>query len=444
MPAVSPTQRPSLWRRIGPAFIVGAVIIGPGSVTLMSRTGALYGYSMVWLSLLSGALMAGFIALFMRFGIYCEDTFLGLAGRKLGRWFAVLCGISLFSVNATFQFGNNLGVTAGMEALFGHVPQGVWPIVFTTAAIAFMFSLKEIYRVVEKMMTVFLVVMFWAFLINLIWARPDLPAALKGACLPRIPKGADWVTLGGLVATTFVIVAAFFQSYLVKAKGWHEEDLASGATDTVLASIIYTLIGTVIMMTAAAVVYPHAGEVTFETMVEQLEGVFGRYAKIIFCIGFWSAAFSSFVTNSLIGGVLLNDGLGLGGRLDSIPTKICATLVLLIGMTTAIAIIQLKPEPAPLPETIAQTELEREARPAAQRDLKVTAIAIGQAATMLAVPFGAIAMVVVLFDKRATRGRDLPIWTKGLVLFGAAILLGIAAMMFYKIRPELAKLLGLG
>ena len=31
--------------RIGPAFIVGACIIGPGSVTLMSRTGSLYGYS---------------------------------------------------------------------------------------------------------------------------------------------------------------------------------------------------------------------------------------------------------------------------------------------------------------------------------------------------------------------------------------------------------------
>ena len=83
-------------RRVGPAFIVGACIIGPGSVTLMSRTGSLYGYSMLWLAILSGALMAGFIALFMRFGVYSDKdvTVLGLTAEKLGRPFAMLCGLS--------------------------------------------------------------------------------------------------------------------------------------------------------------------------------------------------------------------------------------------------------------------------------------------------------------------------------------------------------------
>ena len=62
--------------RLGPAFVVGACIIGPGSVMLMSKTGALYGYSMLWLSVLSGVLTCGFIILFMRFGIYSQETFL--------------------------------------------------------------------------------------------------------------------------------------------------------------------------------------------------------------------------------------------------------------------------------------------------------------------------------------------------------------------------------
>ena len=63
---------------------------------------------------------------------------------------------------------------------------------------------------------------------------------------------------------------------------------------------------------------------------------------------------------------------------------------------------------------------------------------------MLAVPFGTIAMLVVLFDKRATKGRDLPRWAKGFVIFGAAVLLGIAVMMYVKIKPELVELLDLG
>jgi len=167
-------------QRIGPAFIVGACIIGPGSVTLMSKTGSLYGYSMLWLAVLSGSFMAGFIALFMRFGIYCDDTILGLIAARLSRPFAMLCGVALSSTSAAFQFGNNLGVTAAMNTLLPDVPQYVWPVLFTVTAIVFMFSLKRIYRTIEVMMTLFLVLMFFSFLMNLIVARPSLGPMLGG------------------------------------------------------------------------------------------------------------------------------------------------------------------------------------------------------------------------------------------------------------------------
>jgi len=221
----------------------------------------------------------------------------------------------------------------------------------------------------------------------------------------------------------------------------------------VLASIMYTLIGMAIMMTAAAVLYPSKTVESATAMAGQLEGVFGPYAKLVFCLGFLSAAFSSFITNSLIGGVLLNDGLGFGGRLDSLPTKLFATLVLLIGMTTAIAITRAKPRPTPSAREPSSTTQVASLPAAGPRspdvskviaDRKVKAIAVGQAATMLAVPLGAIAMVVVLFDRRATQGRALAPWTKGFVLFGTIVLLGISLMMFVKIKPRLVEVFGLG
>ena len=450
-------QKKGLLGRIGPAFIVGACVIGPGSVTLMSTTGANYGYQLIWLSLLSGVLMAGFLALFMRFGLYCDDTFLGLAGKKLGRWFAVLCGITIFLVSAAFQFGNALGVTAGMEALFGGVSQYVWPVAFTFAAVVFMFGCRKMYFILEKMMTFFLIFMVVAFLVNLVWAFWDKPnpvevlaAVVRGACVPTLPADVNWVVISGLVGTTFCISAAFFQAYLVKAKGWTEDELSSGLTDTVMASVILTLIGAVIMMTAATVLYPHQGRVDFAVMISSLEEVFGPYAKIVFSVGFWAAAFSSFVTNSLIGGVLLNDGLGFGGRLESMVSRIFATLVLLIGMTTALFIIHADETTKRRADTAVTTQAEKDGAVAPQAelskraDLKVAAILVGQAATMLAVPLGAIAMVVVLFDKRATKGRALALWAKAFVIFGAAVLLGIAALTYFKIKPELMTVLGLG
>lgn len=447
-----------LWQRIGPAFIVGACVIGPGSVTLMSTTGANYGYQLIWLSLLSGALMAGFLALFMRFGILSDDTFLDLTAQKLGRWFSVLCGLTIFMVSAAFQFGNALGVTAGMEALFPAVSAYVWPVAFTTAAIVFMFGFKKIYFILEKTMTFFLVFMVFAFLINLVWAlgaKPNPGEALQGvaagACVPTLPKDVNWVYISGLVGTTFCISAAFLQAYLVKAKGWTERDLADGITDTIMASVMLTLIGAVIMVTAATVLYPRTGDITFEIMIGSLEEVFGPYAKIIFSVGFWAAAFSSFVANSVTGGVLVNDGFGLGGKLDSLPTKVFASCVLLVGMTTGLFIIHSAERAKHAEGAAVAAQAQKDSRPDVSPeadksrgiDLKVAAILVGQASTMLAVPLGAVAMVLVLFDSRATKGRPLPIWAKAWVLFGSVVLLGIAALTYWKIQPALYRILGL-
>ena len=443
---MSQVRRRRLTDRIGPAFIVGACIIGPGSVTLMSKTGAVYGYSMIWLSLVTGALMAGFIALFMRFGLYCDDTFLGLAAKKFGRPFAVLCGLTLASTDAAFQFGNCVGVTTGMEMLAPDVPKMLWPVLFTALAIVFMFSFKHIYKAIEKVMVVFLLLMLAAFMVNLVAAGPDIGALARGAFVPSLPhaqgssEGIQWVTLIGLVGTTFVLVAAVFQSYVVKAKGWGEADLKDGITDTVLASVMYTLIGAVIMATAATILYrPGGGSVKVESgaaLASQLGVVFGKAGPYIFGIGFFAAAFSSFITNSLVGGVLLNDGLGLGGKLDSTATKAFATLILLIGLTTSLFIIRADMQ-SDKPAAAEQAQEQKQ-------DLKIKALAVGQAATMLAVPLGAFAAAFILFDRKATKGRALPWYGKAVVLLGVAALLSIAVLMYFEIRPAIEGLFGSG
>lgn len=419
-------------KRVGPAFIVGAVIIGPGSVTLMSKTGSIYGYQMLWLSFLAGGIMAGFIAMFMRFGIYSDDTFLGLTAKRLGRGYAAVTGISVSLVSTMFQFGNCLGVTAAMTLLFPNTPKAVWPLFFTLASIAFLFGFRRIYKILERMMQFFLVLMLAAFVLNLVVARPNVLAILKGL-IPNMPERADWVTLGGLVATTFVLAAASFQSYLVKAKGWHDEDFATGATDTVMASIIFTLIGSVIMMTAATVLYPHTEVKSATDMANQLGGVFGDYAKVIFCVGLWAAAFSSFVTNSLAGGVHVCDGLGLGGELEQKATRAFATVVMLVGMFTALAIIHFTP---PVAADVAGEP--------AQSQVEITAIMLAQAMTLLAIPLATIATVLVLFDAKTVEGRSLPTWAKGFVILGAGLLLTNAAMTAMKIGPKIMAFLAPG
>ena len=60
----------------------------------------------------------------------------------------------------------------------------------------------------------------------------------------------------------------------------------------------------------------------------QLTPLFGEKGRIIFCMGLFSAAFSSFIVNSMIGGFLLSDSLKLGSKPDQKWPKIFTAGVL--------------------------------------------------------------------------------------------------------------------
>jgi Mn2+/Fe2+ NRAMP family transporter len=65
----------------------------------------------------------------------------------------------------------------------------------------------------------------------------------------------------------------------------------------------------------------------------------------LFCLGLFSAAYSSFLVNSMIGGFILADGLGLGSRPDDFWTRAMTVAVLLTGMTVAIGVSQFQFDP---------------------------------------------------------------------------------------------------
>ena len=165
-------------------------------------------------------------------------------------------------------------------------------------------------------------------------------------------------------------------------------------------------------------------------MAMQLEGVFGPYARIIFCVGFGTAAFSSFVTNAMIGGVLINDGLGLGGKVNSRSTKLIAGIILLIGMATALAILQSE---APADAAAASAS-------AARSQLETRALALAQALTLLAMPLGVLATLLAFFDRDAMAPRPLSLMERAFVVLGVTVLLGIAGMTALRVVPMLSNL----
>ena len=141
----------------------------------------------------------------------------------------------------------------------------------------------------------------------------------------------------------------------------------AGAVDARVSAIIMALITLMLMTTAAAVLRGQKlGDVS--EIAEALQPLFGDKGKLIFCVGLFCAAFSSFIVNSMIGGFILADGLNMGSTPQDKVPRILTGAVLVVGMLVAFYVIK------------------NEAPP-------VTAIVAAQAVTIIAAPLMAITLL---------------------------------------------------
>lgn len=333
-----PVKR-SIFQRIGPGLITACVVIGPGSILTSSTVGANSGYSMLWVVLVSVFFMLIYMTLGAKLGVVASAAPGDLIREKVGSWLALLVGICVFFISAAFQSGNNLGVASAFAPFVktkGLI--AVCVVGFNAVAIAFLFAFRNLYQKLERLMMVFVALMLISFAINLFRLKPDVGALLEGF----IPTaGTIDIALLGLIGTTFVVTAAYYQAYLVRQKGWGQDELQSGLIDARIGSLIMAIITIMLMSTAAAGLYTGSPVKLADpvAVAVALEPTFGTSGKIIFCFGLFSAAYSSFLVNSMIGGFIAADGFGLARPSNDIWQRVFTTIVLLTGMSIALAAI---------------------------------------------------------------------------------------------------------
>ncbi len=413
------------YQRIGPGLITACVVIGPGSITTSSQVGARYGYSMLWVVLISVVLMLSYMTMAAKLGVVSGTTPATLISRYASRWLAALIGLCAFFITAAFQFGNNVGVHAAMAEFkerFLWIPGlqlSHLVILFNLLALSFLFAFENLYKALERAMMLFVGVMLISFTVNLIYARPNVGELLRGFIPPvewlwgnqQGTAGID-LSLLGLVGTTFVIAGAYYQSYLVQQKGWSLKELPSGLLDARVGAVLMMLITVMLVATAGGAL--RGQEITAAGDIAAGLTVFGTLGRAVFCIGLFSAAYSSFLINSMVGGFLLCDGLGWGSEPRKLVPRLATATVLVVGMIVALFTIASGKPPMP-------------------------AIVFGQAVTVIASPLIA-GVLLWLCNRRDVMGDQHNGW--GLNLLGGAGFLMLLAMAaytaIYKVWPALS------
>jgi Mn2+/Fe2+ NRAMP family transporter len=364
--AGEPVRCPPWWRSLGPALITACVVFGPGSLLVSANIGANHRYQLLWLLLLTGVLMGTYMTTAARIGVLGGATPCTLVAQRLGRPAAALVGINLCLICTSFQFSNNLAIAAavdmlGVAHLFGNpdemtqrtrslINSGVL-LAFNAAVISLVFTLKHVYRVLERIMKVMVAVILTCFLANLFLVGPDVVELLKGL-IPGLPEGMSlglptrtqtgvvdpMLLIASLLGTTFSVAAALYQGNLVREKGWTIADYDRGVGDSIAGVAVLTGVSAIIMVTSGTVLQGQPAN-DIGVLATQLRPLLGGTAHVLFCVGLLAVAMNPFVINAMIGGSILADGIGKPARLSDPWSRRFTVAVLLVGMAVAMIIL---------------------------------------------------------------------------------------------------------
>jgi Mn2+/Fe2+ NRAMP family transporter len=424
-PATDPVPARRWWHSIGPALITACVVFGPGSLVISSNVGATYGYELLWLLAVTGVFMGTYVVLGARIGVVGGATSCSLIATKVGRPLAVLLGLNLGLICSTFQFSNNVAVALAAQAIWPGADPAWLLLAVNGLLIAFLFRAGEIYRFLERGVKIMVGVILVCFLFNLVMARPD-PVAVVTGLIPGIPDDLSlslpqrmgnaiedpMILVASLLGTTFSVGAAFYQSNLVRERGWAMRELRHGMSDAVAGVLVLTGVSMTIMITTATVI-PGQPASDIGTLAQMLRPLLGATAYAVFCIGLLAVAMNPFLINAMIGGSILADGFGQPARLRDRAPRLFTVVVLLIGMMVAILALRSGERP-------------------------VSLIIFGQALTVLGNPLMAGTMLY-LTNRRDIMGEHRNGWLLN-VLGGAGfvLVLAMAARVFWRIYLQFA------
>lgn len=279
-------------RQIGPGFVAAATGVGVGDLAASLVAGAQYGMVLLWAIVVGAIVKLAMAEGVGRYHLGSETTLLR-GWRSLGIWTQWYFGI--YVVVWGFVFGAAVMSTSALalHALVPSVPFKAWAI--AAGIVGFLLVWFGRYRVLEKIMTALVGVMFVTVVGTAVLVAPSIPSALTA--IPGLPQG-SFVYVIGLIGGVGGTITMAAYGYWLREKGWRTPRWLSVMHVDVGTAYVLTGIFVVAMLIVAAGMLFQSGlkvegEDGLLTLGTKLEQQFGIWAKVLFLVGFWATAYTS-------------------------------------------------------------------------------------------------------------------------------------------------------
>ncbi|RUO39554.1 manganese transporter [Pseudidiomarina aestuarii] len=329
--------------QLGPAALVAAAFIGPGTVVTASLAGANYGYALLWALVFSVIATIILQEMAARLGVVTQqglgENIRAAISNPLVRWFVVVLVLSAVVIgNSVYQGGNLTGASLGIAGLgesgwFPLVPAQWVPLLLGLLASVLLWLGS--YKVLERVLIGLVVTMSIAFVVTFILTDPDWGALFSGLVIPSIPTG-GLLTVVALIGTTVVPYNLFLHASTAAQKWQSPEQLREVKRDLYVSIPLGGFISIAIVATAASAFFGTAATIEGAAdLAVGLQPLFGDAATAFMAIGLFAAGLSSALTAPLASAYALSGVLGYERNLKGLPFRLTWLAILAIGVGIA-------------------------------------------------------------------------------------------------------------
>lgn len=310
------------WRKLlaflGPAYLISVGYMDPGNWATDIAGGSKFGYTLLWVLLMSNLMALLLQSLSARLGIVRQMD-LAQASRASYHPAVNLCLWILAEIAiAACDLAEVLGMAIGLKLLFG-LPL-VWGVTLTVLDTLLLLVLQSYgMRKIEAFIIALVAIIGISFLLEMIWAKPHLGELAKGF-IPSLPSDEALYIAIGIIGATVMPHNLYLHSALVQTRRYDTSERG------VWSAIKYNFIDSCIALNAAffvnAAILILAASTFFRAGMYEVSDIQDSYkflapltgtdwASVLFGVALVAAGQSSTITGTLAGQIVMEGYLNL-------------------------------------------------------------------------------------------------------------------------------------
>ncbi len=328
---------------LGPAYLISVGYMDPGNWATDLAGGSQFGYSLLWVLLMSNIMALLLQSLSARLGIVTQRDLAQASRETYSRPINYMLYFLAEVAIAACDLAEVLGMAIGLNLLFDiSLINGVMITVLDTFLLLFL--INKGMRKMEAFIIALVAIIGISFIFEMIFAQPEMGKVLTGL-IPSLPSEAALYIAIGIIGATVMPHNLYLHSSLVQTRKFDRSDkgikqaLKYNLIDSTIALNLAFFVNAAILILAAATFYKSGmfDVAEIQDAHRLLEPMLGtQWAPILFAVALIAAGQSSTITGTLAGQIIMEGYLNL--RIQPWVRRIITRLIAIVPAVIVISI----------------------------------------------------------------------------------------------------------